>query len=59
MLFDDADMAKAANGALLERGLVVREMGGYGIANGLRISIGSEAAMRAVAATLKDFMESK
>ncbi|WP_338609015.1 histidinol-phosphate transaminase [Pelagibacterium nitratireducens] len=59
VLFDDADMAKAANGALLERGLVVREMGGYGIANGLRISIGSEGAMRAVAATLKDFMESK
>lgn len=58
-LFEDDATAAAANGALLERGLVVREMGGYGIANGLRISIGSEDAMRAVAACLKDFMDRK
>src|SRR5690606_24865993 len=31
--------AADANAALLERGLVVREMGAYGIGNGLRISI--------------------
>lgn len=59
VLFVDAAMAAAANAALLERGLVVREMGGYGIANGLRISIGSADAMRAVADCLKDFMDRK
>ena len=57
VLFDDAQTAKNANAALLERGLVVREMGGYGIANGLRISIGSEAAMKAVAVAIKDFLD--
>lgn len=49
--------ASDANAALLERGLVVREMGGYGISNGLRISIGSEDAMRAVADCLQTFMD--
>lgn len=49
--------AAKANAALLERGLVVREMGGYGIDNGLRISIGSPEAMQAVADCLCDFMD--
>jgi histidinol-phosphate aminotransferase len=51
--------AADANAALLERGLVVREMGAYGIGNGLRISIGSAEAMQAVADCLKDFMDAK
>ncbi len=51
--------AADANAALLERGLVVREMGAYGIGNGLRISIGSGEAMQAVADCLKDFMDAK
>jgi histidinol-phosphate aminotransferase len=51
--------AADANKALLEAGLIVREMGGYGIPNGLRISIGSEEAMRAVARCLKDFMDAQ
>ena len=39
---------------LEERGLIVREVGhSYGIDNGLRISIGSEEAMRGVAGILK------
>ncbi|WP_417583644.1 pyridoxal phosphate-dependent aminotransferase [Pelagibacterium sp.] len=59
VLFDDAQTASNANAALLDKGLIVREMGGYGIANGLRISIGSETAMKAVAVTLKDFMDMK
>ncbi|WP_404401678.1 histidinol-phosphate transaminase [Pelagibacterium halotolerans] len=58
-LFSDAETATAANAALLEDGLVVREMGGYGIDNGLRISIGSAAAMEAVADCLGKFMEER
>ncbi|WP_343070354.1 histidinol-phosphate transaminase [Pelagibacterium limicola] len=58
VLFPDipGKTAADANRALLDAGLIVREMGGYGIPDGLRISIGSEAAMRAVAQCLKDFM---
>jgi len=52
VLFPDAAQAQAAFQALLDKGLIVREVHGYGIANGLRISIGSEAAMRAVAQVL-------
>lgn len=54
-LFADADTAKAAFAALLERGLIVREIHGYGIANGLRISIGREEHMRGVADILTQF----
>lgn len=61
VLFPDTpgQTAADANRALLEKGLVVREMGGYGIANGLRISIGSAEAMQAVAQCLKDFMDAQ
>jgi histidinol-phosphate aminotransferase len=54
-LFEDAATARAAFEALLETGLIVREIGGYGIGNGLRISIGREEHMRAVAEVLKAF----
>jgi histidinol-phosphate aminotransferase len=54
-LFEDAETTRAAFAALRQRGLLVREMHSYGIANGLRISIGLEPAMRAVAEVLKDF----
>ncbi len=54
VLFDTAALAAKAFALLLEAGYVVREIGpSYGIDNGLRISIGSEEAMRAVAAVLK------
>lgn len=54
VLFPDADFAAKAFQALFERGLIVREIGhSYGIPNGLRISIGSEEAMRGVAGILK------
>ncbi len=57
VLFPDADAAARAFTALLEAGLVVREVGkSYGIPNGLRISIGSEEAMRRVADTLKSLV---
>lgn len=48
--------AADANAALLAEGLVVREMGGYGIPEALRISIGSAEAMQAVADCLARFM---
>jgi histidinol-phosphate aminotransferase len=54
-LFPDEAAARAAFTALMAKGLIVREVGVYGIPNGLRISIGSEEAMRGVAAVLKDF----
>jgi histidinol-phosphate aminotransferase len=53
-LFPDAEHAALAFETLRERGLIVREIGpSYGIADGLRISIGSEQAMRGVAGILK------
>ena len=39
----------------MANGLIVRQIGVYGIAQGLRISIGPADAMRAVAEVLKDF----
>jgi histidinol-phosphate aminotransferase len=54
VLFPDADHATLAFETLRDRGLIVREIGGsYGIPDGLRISIGSEQAMRGVAGILK------
>ena len=54
-LFKDAATTRAAFTALRDRGLLVREMHSYGIANGLRITIGLEPAMRAVVEVLKEF----
>ncbi len=45
--------AKRALAALAEKGLIVREMGAYGLPAALRISIGSEQAMKRVGAVLK------
>ena len=57
VLFADEPGQRATDAfqALLNKGLIVREIGVYGIPNGLRISIGPEAAMRAVVEVLKDF----
>ncbi len=54
-LFEDPATAKAAFAALREKGLLVREMNGYGIPHGLRISIGLEDPMRRVVTILKAF----
>jgi histidinol-phosphate aminotransferase len=54
-LFEDAATAAAAFEALMAEGLIVREMGVYGIPNGLRISIGPEAALRRLVTVLRDF----
>ena len=54
LLFPDAEHARMAFNALMERGLIVREIGAsYGIDHGLRISIGSEQAMQGVVGILK------
>ncbi len=54
-LFDSAETSKAAFQALFDAGLIVREIGVYGIDNGLRISIGPEPAMRRLVEILKAF----
>ncbi len=54
-LFEDAATAAAAFRALFEEGLIVREIGVYGIDNGLRISIGPEEAMRRLVDILRPF----
>lgn len=54
-LFTDVETTRAAFTALRDKGLLVREMHSYGIANGLRITIGLEPHMRAVVDVLKDF----
>ncbi|MGK2226748.1 MAG: histidinol-phosphate aminotransferase [Devosia sp.] len=58
VLFPDAEHARLAFDTLAERGLIVREIGpSYGIEAGLRISIGSEQAMRGVVGILKALVE--
>jgi len=54
-LFADVETARAAFTALRDKGLIVREMHGYGIPNGLRITIGLEPHMRAVVEVLRAF----
>jgi histidinol-phosphate aminotransferase len=50
--------AAAALAFLQSRGILVRKMGAYGLPDHLRISIGLEEEMRAVAAALADFQRS-
>ncbi|MBU1174764.1 MAG: histidinol-phosphate transaminase [Alphaproteobacteria bacterium] len=54
-IFDEAAGPSAADvfAALADAGLITREMGGYGLANAVRISIGSEDAMRRTVAVIK------
>lgn len=54
-LFEDVETSRAAFTALRNKGLIVREMHGYGIPQGLRISIGLEEHMRAVVEVLQAF----
>jgi len=49
-----ADAAGAAE-FLKARGILVRRMGGYGLPGHLRITIGTEAEMRAVVEALGDY----
>lgn len=51
-----AKTAKAAEAFLASRGLIVRGVGGYGLPNHLRFTIGLEEHNRAVVDALSDFM---
>ena len=57
-LFDQSAGPGASDvfSALAEAGLITREMGGYGLPNALRISIGSEDAMRRTAEVIKTML---
>jgi histidinol-phosphate aminotransferase len=48
--------AADADKALTARGLILRQMGGYGLPNCLRMSVGTEEANRLAVATLAEFM---
>ena len=48
--------AAAADAFLASRGVVARRMEAYGLATGLRMTVGSEEANRALVAALKDFL---
>ncbi len=54
--FSDAD---AADRFLKSRGLILRKMGAYGLGHCLRITIGTEAETRAVAAATADYANGK
>ena len=49
--------AAAALAFLKSRGILVRGMGAYKLPHALRVTIGTEAEMRATAAALAEFME--
>ncbi|HLY56537.1 MAG TPA: aminotransferase class I/II-fold pyridoxal phosphate-dependent enzyme, partial [Stellaceae bacterium] len=54
--FGSTERADAADAALRARGIIVRKMGAYGLPDSLRITIGTEPEMRAVAAALAEFV---
>jgi histidinol-phosphate aminotransferase len=54
--FEDAATADAANAALASDGLIVRAMGGYGLPECLRITIGLESENKRVVASLTRFL---
>ncbi len=54
--FANADIAEACNAALLEAGLIARQVGSYGLPEALRITIGDEATCRRVAHVVARFM---
>jgi len=55
VMFEDAARASAANDHLNTRGIIVRPVGGYGLPNALRITVGTEDQNRAVIDALSEF----
>lgn len=53
--FRDPDQAQRANAYLNSRGVIVRPVGGYGLPEALRITIGTEDQNRAVLDALSEF----
>ena len=56
---DPSRPAQAANGYLNSRGIIVRPVGGYGLHDALRITIGTEDQNRAVIDALSEFAASE
>ena len=56
--FRDQATAEAADTALKSAGIIVRRMGGYGLADSLRISIGQTDEMEICVSALKQYIES-
>ena len=56
VLFNGSVTAEMAYHGLMERGFIVRWLPNQGLANGLRITIGTEAETRALAAALRDIV---
>lgn len=54
--FQDSDQAEACNAHLLTEGLIVRQVGSYGLPEALRITVGDESACRRVAHVIGSFM---
>jgi histidinol-phosphate aminotransferase len=54
--FTSEKPASSADAFLLEQGLVVRRMDGYGLPNALRMSVGTEEANQTLVSALKAFM---
>jgi histidinol-phosphate aminotransferase len=52
----EANGAEAADTFLKARGIIVRKVGGYGLPDCLRVTIGTEADNKAVATALADFL---
>jgi histidinol-phosphate aminotransferase len=57
VLFEGVVSAETAYKALMDEGYIVRWLPGQGLANGLRISIGTEAETRGLAAALRRIVE--
>lgn len=58
VVFKDAEQATAANDYLNLKGVIVRPVGGYGLPQALRITIGTEDQNRAVMDALSEFAAS-
>ena len=56
VLFNGAVSAEQAYHGLMDRGFIVRWLPGQGLANGLRITIGTEEETRGLAAALRDIV---
>lgn len=54
--FADAATAEACDASLRERSIIVRRMGGYGLADSLRVTIGTAEEMEAFLNAMKSFV---
>lgn len=57
--FKDEETAAAANAFLLERGVIVRVMGAYGLPRHLRITVGTKDEVTRLLDALADFMKER